>query len=234
MRTDGEIEVRTGETNGEVWLEVVDNGVGIRPEDHERIFDPFFTTKAVGKGTGLGLSTSRSLVQSMGGRLGLVSAQGDGAVFRLSLPAEPSPRQSHAAPPVRPRTATLRILAVDDEKMLERLIPRMLAPHSVVFCNSVSQAMTHLKDDSAFDVVLSDVMMHPTPGWEFLEHIRHVHPELESRFMFMTGGAFTPAAQAHVDDSGVPVISKPFTREDLEQALKRNIRSVSPVEPVLT
>ena len=117
------------------------------------------------------------------------------------------------------------------EVEFERLIPRMLAPHSVVFCNSASQAMMHLKDDSAFDVVLSDVMMHPTPGWEFLEQVRRAHPELEGRFAFMTGGAFTPAARAHVDGSGVPVISKPFTREDLEAALKLDARPAVPLEP---
>ena len=53
-----------------------------------RIFDPFFTTKEVGKGTGLGLSLSHGIIERHGGRIQIISAQGEGATFKIELPLE--------------------------------------------------------------------------------------------------------------------------------------------------
>jgi len=83
----GEISIRTGvEGESLVWVEVEDNGPGIRAENIERLFQPFFTTKPAGKGTGLGLSLSRSIAEKHGGHLTVQSAEGRGACFRLVLP----------------------------------------------------------------------------------------------------------------------------------------------------
>ena len=57
-------------------IEVIDNGIGIKPEDLERVFEPFFTTKPVGKGTGLGLSISYNLIRRMRGRIDVTQPSG--------------------------------------------------------------------------------------------------------------------------------------------------------------
>ncbi len=83
----GTITLRTGaDQEGEVWVEVADDGCGIPPENLKRIFDPFFTTKAVGKGTGLGLSLSYGIVQKHQGRIEVSSKEGEGTTFRVTLP----------------------------------------------------------------------------------------------------------------------------------------------------
>ncbi len=76
----------TREGRDGVMLEVKDTGKGIAPEHIGRLFDPFFTTKGQG-GTGLGLSISYSLVEHAGGEMSVESALGQGARFRLWLPA---------------------------------------------------------------------------------------------------------------------------------------------------
>ena len=73
--------------NGEVIVDVADEGAGIRPEHLEQIFDPFFTTKTEMGGTGLGLSVCKSIVKEHGGRLEFTSEMGKGTNARLSLPA---------------------------------------------------------------------------------------------------------------------------------------------------
>ncbi|MCA0177476.1 MAG: PAS domain-containing protein [Proteobacteria bacterium] len=79
------------------WVEVQDDGVGMTAEVQRRIFEPFYTTKAVGKGTGLGLSLSFSIVQRHGGRIELESAPGQGARFRVWVPAAgPSTAETNA------------------------------------------------------------------------------------------------------------------------------------------
>ncbi len=85
-RTDGRISIKTELTDGEIAVEVTDNGCGIPPELLPQIFDPFFTTKATGDGTGLGLSITHSLVQDHGGRLEVDSVAGQGTRFRVVLP----------------------------------------------------------------------------------------------------------------------------------------------------
>ena len=53
------------------------------------------------------------------------------------------------------------------------------------------------------------------PGWIVLEHIQNHHPALVSRFAFMTGGAFTDAAREQLQDTAVPILSKPLSRSDI-------------------
>jgi hemerythrin-like metal-binding protein len=88
IETKGSITIRTGDSGGEVWVEVQDTGKGIAAENLSRIFDPFFTTKPVGKGTGLGLSLSYSIVQKHHGRIEVNSIVGKGTTFRVWLPKQ--------------------------------------------------------------------------------------------------------------------------------------------------
>jgi signal transduction histidine kinase len=84
----GTITVRTGREGDEVWVDIVDTGKGIPPENMKKIFDPFFTTKPVGKGTGLGLSVSYGIVQKHHGRMEVKSEIGKGSTFRVWLPVD--------------------------------------------------------------------------------------------------------------------------------------------------
>jgi len=67
-------------------LEVEDEGPGIPRALQAKVFEPFFTTKPPGQGTGLGLAICYGIVADHGGALDLVSPEGQGATFRVSLP----------------------------------------------------------------------------------------------------------------------------------------------------
>jgi two-component system NtrC family sensor kinase len=82
----GQITIRSGHNDENVWVEVEDTGKGIAPEHLGRIFDPFFTTKPVGKGTGLGLSLSYGIVNKHRGHIDVTSEVGKGSTFRVVLP----------------------------------------------------------------------------------------------------------------------------------------------------
>ncbi len=81
----GTIHVRWRAFDGEVVVEVEDEGAGVPLELRDRIFDPFFTTKEPGKGTGLGLAIVHRIVTGHGGRIELASS-GKGALFRVHFP----------------------------------------------------------------------------------------------------------------------------------------------------
>jgi PAS domain S-box-containing protein len=81
----GKVIVRTREENGDLVVEVADNGCGMDQEVQGKLFTTFFTTKG-GKGTGLGLLTTRKIVQEHGGRIEMDSVTGQGSIFRIRLP----------------------------------------------------------------------------------------------------------------------------------------------------
>ncbi len=55
--------------DGQVLVEITDDGTGIPPEILPRIFDPFFTTRAIGQGSGLGLSLGHGIIADHGGSI---------------------------------------------------------------------------------------------------------------------------------------------------------------------
>ncbi|WP_224031113.1 trifunctional serine/threonine-protein kinase/ATP-binding protein/sensor histidine kinase [Paraburkholderia caribensis] len=73
-------------TDGHILVSVSDTGIGVPPQLAEQIFDPFFTTKP--HGTGMGLRISRSIVESHGGHLWVVSSDGPGSTFQFTLPTK--------------------------------------------------------------------------------------------------------------------------------------------------
>ncbi len=86
MHGEGLIWVRTRQEDGQLVVEIADNGPGVPPEIQTRIFEPFFTTKGVGEGTGLGLDTVyRIVVNRHKGEIKLISQPGD-TRFVVRLP----------------------------------------------------------------------------------------------------------------------------------------------------
>jgi C4-dicarboxylate-specific signal transduction histidine kinase len=80
--------ITTGPESSEVFVEVRDTGMGLEPAESERLFQSFYTTKP--GGMGMGLSLSRSIVEAHGGRLYAAPNEPSGAIFRFTLPVEPS------------------------------------------------------------------------------------------------------------------------------------------------
>ncbi|HRQ38520.1 MAG TPA: ATP-binding protein [Chloroflexota bacterium] len=85
LNGQGMIIIRTRQEEGEVVVEIEDNGPGIPPTIVPKLFDPFFTTKPPGKGAGLGLNIAYNIVQKHHGEIAVVSVPGQ-TVFQVRLP----------------------------------------------------------------------------------------------------------------------------------------------------
>jgi len=216
-----EIAVTTGlNPDGRGFIEVRDTGEGMTAETMRRAFDPFFTTKQVGQGRGLGLSLVHSAVTACGGDVRVTSAVGKGSTFRLILPlsAETAPRPRSG---VVASEGRLRILIVDDEAPVVRVLRRMLVrDHDVIVAASGTEALEILRQDPEIDVVLCDVMMPDLTGADLHRQLVTEMPAVAERFVFVTGGAFGERARAYVQSTIQPSITKPFRNTEVAEAIQ--------------
>ena len=209
------IATRTDD-GGQAVVEVSDTGAGIPRANLDRIFDPFFTTKPAGVGTGLGLAICHRIVLELGGRIEVSSVEHQGTLFRVTLPAARD-SQNVKAKTVRPTSGhRARVLVVDDEPAMGRALQRTLREHlDVVALTSAREALALISGGERFDVILSDVMMPEVSGMELYGSLQSIAPEQAERMIFVTGGAFTPAAREFLDRVPNPRIEKPVEATNL-------------------
>jgi two-component system cell cycle sensor histidine kinase/response regulator CckA len=223
-----EIRIVTAtDARGRAVVEVRDTGRGIPPEALPRIFDPFFTTKAVGGGTGLGLSICHGIVTSLGGDIVVKSRPGEGTVVQVVLPAAGFATADVAKPRVSTRAEAGRrgkVLIVDDDDLVGASLKRVLRrEHDVTYVGTGAEALQRLRSEH-FDVVLCDLMMPEMTGMELHAEASRSMPAAGERFIFMTGGAFTPTAKAFLDASPNLRFEKPYDAQELRVLLRGFLR----------
>jgi signal transduction histidine kinase len=226
-----EIRVSTRMAAGEhgrvVLVEVSDTGTGIDAGTLPHIFDPFFTTKQIGEGTGLGLSISRQTVADHGGRLTVQSTPGEGTVFRVFLPVGNSTVVTQVPPasPGTPAQVSGRVLVIDDEPLIGRVIRNSLkTEHEVVVVETAGAAIARLDVGEKFDLIICDVVMPDVTGPEFHDLIAERWPDMLARLVFMTGGAFTPGTALFLERLSSSVLVKPFKVDLLRLLVHERIR----------
>ncbi len=209
------IQVLVTQTDTRAVVEISDTGAGISGEVLPHIFEPFFTTRSVAGSTGLGLAIANIIIQQHGGEITVRSQPGAGTTFRVELPRIVSAR------PVVPAQARRRVLIVDDDVRLLRLFGRLLSKaFDVRTATGGDEALAHIAS-SPPDVVVCDLMMPGMTGIELHARVQASDPALASRFLFITGGAFTPGAQEFVIAMGERVLCKPIVPKDLIEAVAR-------------
>jgi len=83
----GKITLRAGQKLGSTWIQIQDNGKGMRKDEKLKAFNPFYTTKRGAGGTGLGLHIVYNIVvSSLRGQIELESEEGKGSIFTITLP----------------------------------------------------------------------------------------------------------------------------------------------------
>ena len=113
-----------------------------------------------------------------------------------------------------------RILIIDDEPLLGQTLRFAFQDrHDVEVAASGREALERLSADSAFDLVLCDLMMPDVSGEHVFRAVRERAPKLLPRFVFMTGGAFTERAQQFLAEFHGRQLEKPFNIDEVELLL---------------
>lgn len=208
-----------------VAVSVIDTGSGIAEKHLDAIFEPFFTTKEVGKGTGLGLSQAFGFAKQSGGEIRVTSALGSGSTFTVYLPkaAEDTTIEASQSPLADPAAGGRghRVLVVEDNIDVGRFSTELLGDlgYAIEWVTSAAAALSTLaKDEFAFDLVFSDVIMPGMNGVELATVIRERYPGLP--VVLTSGYSHVLAENAH---KGFELIQKPYSVELLSRTLRKAI-----------
>ncbi len=225
-RSQEENEIRvTARVDGpSVLLAVTDNGTGIEAEHLEYVFEPFFTTKPTGMGTGLGLAICHSMVAAMGGDMTVDSEPGEGTTVSVFLRLSGEPPAVHETEEEEVDVSGgARILLVDDDQLVRRVMRRYLRAYDVDEAGGVDEALEQCRA-VRYDVIFCDVMMPERSGLEFLEELEALRPADLERVVMVTGGIFDLDQSVLTDRRRDLLLKKPFSGAALRAAAEKLIR----------
>ncbi|MGC3999919.1 MAG: response regulator [Anaeromyxobacter sp.] len=119
-----------------------------------------------------------------------------------------------------------RVLVVDDDPLVGSALSRALASqHEVTVMQDAQAALGRLTGGESFDVILCDLLMPAMTGMELHAAIAARAPALAERMVFLTGGAYTDAARAFVEQAGVTCVEKPFELAGLRALVNARVQA---------
>ncbi|MBN2497304.1 MAG: response regulator [Deltaproteobacteria bacterium] len=224
VRESGDRTVRISATEhgGEVRIWITNHGPAIPTDLHERIFEPFFTDQE--QGTGLGLFISRQLARHAGGDLALVDPASLGwqtppaVAFQIRLPSAAGTQPGAPAGRGLDRELhrfvdeleiTQRVLAVDDEAVVTKLLLDYMASRQIL-ADGVSTAEEALERLGERDYALAviDKNLPGIDGIELLRRVKAQWPDIE--VLLITAYASVDSALEAIAEGAYDYIPKPF------------------------
>lgn len=215
--------VKSGTGSCTIKFSVDDTGIGIPFEKQEKIFDRFNQVNneinRKYEGTGLGLSISKNLVELMGGKLSLISEEGEGSVFSFELSfdysTEPIDKEDRKSSMAFNDSYKYKILLIEDNLLNQKLAKNVLnnQGYNVEIADNGTLGLELLKKHP-YDLILMDIQMPELDGYQTAEIIRE-ELGLNIPIIAMTAhsilGEKEKCLKAGMDD----FISKPFDQEEL-------------------
>lgn len=245
----GKISIHATCGDCDIIFKIQDSGVGIAREKLETIFHPFEQADgAINRnygGAGLGLSLSLALAELMKGTLSANSTPGRGSEFILSLPlaaipapeaevenesvapCDPTPRDTKVSP-----KKELKGLVVEDHSANLKLIKAMLRQMGIQSHGAPNGRIAlSLIKISSYDFILMDVHMPVMDGLETLKKIRQQPLWKDIPVIAATGHVTGKLREEFMAVGFNDFISKPFTRELLQQKLSMLFPDFNYIDP---
>lgn len=219
-----------------ILLSVHDNGCGMSPEVVERAFDPFFTTKPLGQGTGLGLSMTYGFARQSGGNVRIASQPNQGTTVTIYLPRADDQATSEAqknSGSLLQESASYgdllfkkkeTVLVLDDEPSVRMFVVETLDEmgYHTLEAEDGMEALEILRSDVPVDLLISDVgLPGAMNGRQVADAARAVRPGL--RVIFITGYAENVLANKGQLETGMQVLTKPFSMDVLASRVQEVI-----------
>lgn len=175
---DGTVCLQASYHHGILLLRVQDTGIGMNQLTIRRVFNPF--EKAAphisAEGFGLGLSIVKGIVNLLGGKISVSSTEGIGSCFEVSIPMSETNLNKEIPSPVRTFSGILpkRVIAIDDDPLQLAVMKEMLERNGVdcITCSTAKDVVKAMREKN-YDLLLSDIQMIGTSGFELLDLLRN-------------------------------------------------------------
>jgi PAS domain S-box-containing protein len=207
-----------------ICLSVADNGSGIEPDQLTRIFEPFASTKEAGKHAGLGLATVYGIVKQHEGWIEVESEPGNGATFRVYLPAsrDKDDDAGKKTAPQKVKGGTETILVVEDEEPVRELVCKVLTAYGYNVLEAISGTKAielWKKSKEQVDLLLTDVVLpDELNGRELAERLRKSRPQL--KVIFSSGYSQDIMGKDFTPQKGQVFLQKPYVLQKLAQTVR--------------
>ncbi len=203
-----------------IRISIIDQGAGIAEKHLSKVFDPYFTTKQ--EGSGLGLSTTYSIIKKHDGYITVKSELGVGTTFHIYLPA------SEKAVPKIKKTRLIkghgRILVMDDEESLRKMIGRMLKNlgYESKFAKDGAEAIQMYKaarkSGKPYDAVILDLTVPGGMGGkDTVKKLLKIDPEIKA--IVSSGYSDDPVLSNFQEYGFKGMMPKPFESRLLSKVL---------------
>ena len=215
-------------------IRVADTGIGIPPSMLEVIFKPFYQLHpdhAGRKGKGLGLAIASKLVDSLDGTIEVNSRPGEGTVFEVQIPVQPSRRssKSKSKQPARRKSPgllrrTRNILLIDDDLSTREAMKYLLEKNGfhVEFAGDGRSAIAEAQRLRP-DLILLDIMLPDTSGYDIARTLKGQKRLKHTPIIALTARTMPEdrdrARKAGCDD----FLTKPFDWDDFLQVVEKYI-----------
>lgn len=211
-------------------IDVVDTGSGIDPADLETLFTAFSQASShrqVQSGSGLGLSISKSLIELMGGVIGVESRPGQGSVFWFELPfrlANEPPKENDTVQAAKPvfSLSGKTVLLVDDNPTVLLVVSELLTTSGarVITKSSGEEAIEFLQCSKPIcDAAVIDLQMPGMGGIEAIRTIRSNQKLAALPIVVLTAGLLHDERAIALESGANDVLFKPAQSNELAAAL---------------
>jgi CheY-like chemotaxis protein len=212
-----------------VRITVQDDGIGMSEEARAHAFEPFYSTKPFGKGTGLGLAVVHGIVRQCGGSVEIQSQEGHGTTVTMQFPAATGTAVAGSVAPTQPTPGAERILVVEDDDAVRRLVCATLEMLGYRVLQAVDGPSALALFDAAepgIRVLLTDAIMPGMNGREVAAALRARDPALA--VIFMSGYTDDRLLHRGVIDGQDNYLQKPFSVAELTALIRRVVAGSSP------
>lgn len=235
----GDVKIRLVMSGKKVVFEVEDNGIGINREDSKRVLKDFYRAQGAIEtgetGSGIGLAIARRLARQLKGDLTFTSAEGEGSLFRFSLPYRRVSEEDMVTNSVTEEEADEgemerssgrnRILIVEDnDDMRSYLNYTLSSEYRTYMARSAAEALEFLRTN-VVDIVISDVMMEGMSGIELCETLKTNFETSHLFVILLTASTRQENIISGFESGADDYITKPFSIDLLRMKLNNLLQT---------
>ena len=216
---------------------VEDSGVGIGEENLDKIFDKYSKfdeeNDDMWNASGLELSLTKKLVDLLGGRIVVKTADGAGCKFVVYLEQKIAYNQNkldkveeEVLEDNKLDLTGTKILIVDDNNLNLKVAVNFIKPYNadITTCVSGSECISLINSGKVYDLIFMDYMMPKMSGAETLRELKK-NPDFKQRVVVLTANTLDGFRERYIEDGFEDYLGKPILKDELERILRKYLNN---------